>query len=290
LVKVLYATDGGVPARQAGALFERVAARDKTEVVVATVTGPWGPGDEGGPADASFPVNEAASRLRAAGFEAATRIEDGSPGEVILQIIDEGRFDLVLTGAGNRSRLDRLLLGSVSTKVRHAGSVSAMIVHRFRGGSSPVRVLFGTDGSEDSHLALQQMIALFDPVDCDVRVLSVAEHLMPQVTFPIPRAAFATSGPTPELEQEWIDAARIPADDAAAKLRAAGFASEVRAVLGSPTARLMAEADDMQADLVVVGSRGLGAIGRVAVGSVSDHVVREAAAALVARRKSAGSS
>jgi nucleotide-binding universal stress UspA family protein len=42
----------------------------------------------------------------------------------------------------------------------------------------------------------------------------------------------------------------------------------------------------MQADIVVVGSRGLGAVERVAIGSVSDQIAREAPATLVARSAS----
>jgi nucleotide-binding universal stress UspA family protein len=183
---------------------------------------------------------------------------------------------------GNRSRLGRLLLGSVSSKVLHASPTSVLVVHGISERVGPGRVLFGTDGSADANVALAQIMTVLDPTSCHIKVLAVAEHLMPKVGFPIPRLAYATAAPTPEQEKEWIAAALEVADHAAEKLRAAGFRAEAQAVLGAPAQRLFAEAEKTQADIVVVGSRGLGAVERVAIGSVSDQIAREAPATLVA--------
>jgi nucleotide-binding universal stress UspA family protein len=198
-------------------------------------------------------------------------------------MIEEGGFDLTVLGAGNRPWLGRLLFGSVSTKVLHASLASVMIVHKVSEPVSTIRVLFGTDGSNDAEVALDQMIGFLDPSACQISILSVAEHLMPHLSFPIPRMAYASSGPTPELEQEWIAAAQKLATDAARKLEDSGFRTEAHAAIGSPASTLLAEAQRIPADVVVVGSRGLGAMERAAIGSVSDQVVREASAAFVAR-------
>ena len=85
-------------------------------------------------------------------------------------------------------------------------------------------------------------------------------------------------------------AAQKPAADAARKLEGSGFRNEVHAAIGSPAASLLAEAQRMPADLVVLGTRGLGAMERAPIGSVSDQVVREAAATFVGRAPSGGSS
>ena len=45
---------------------------------------------------------------------------------------------------------------------------------------------------------------------------------------------------------------------------------------------LLDEASQLEADLVVLGARGLGPIGRLTVGSVSAHIARHAPATLVA--------
>jgi nucleotide-binding universal stress UspA family protein len=187
-------------------------------------------------------------------------------------------------GAGNRSRMSRLLLGSVSTKILHTAPISALIVHRTTSPTgTPLKVLFGTDGSEYANLGLAQMVELLNPATCSINVVSVAEHLMPSLSFPIPRVGYATHAPTPEKEKEWIAAAEGPARNAAKKLDEAGFETEVKVVLGAPTSQLLAEVDEIKADLVVIGSRGLGTVERAALGSVSGQIVNEAPATLVAR-------
>jgi nucleotide-binding universal stress UspA family protein len=289
-VRVLYATDGGRPAADAVSLLQRAAIPDKTKVTVVTVAAPGIPAvtrrDNEDPAvnSPADVLRSAEEQLEAAGFEAEGRLLEGPPGPVIVEEIDSGDFDLAVMGAGNRSRLSRLLLGSVSTKVLHASLTSVLIVHRFSKGTGPIRVLLGTDGSDDADIAVSQSSAFLDPVSCQITVLAVAEHLMPQLSFPVPRVAYATTAPTPEQEQEWIDVALQVAMRDVAKLRAAGFESEAKAALGAPAERLLAEADNTRADIVVVGTRGLGAVQRAVMGSVSDQMVREAPATFVARR------
>lgn len=284
-MKVLYATDGGAPAMQALALLKRVAAPENAQVSAVTVVG----GRVGemvedeGLRPATEILQSAVTELKEAGIAAEMRILRGEPGPTILKEIAEGGFELAVLGAGNRSWLGRLLLGSVSTKVLHASPTSMMIVRRISDVSSPVQVLFATDGSAYADVALEQMIAFMHPSTCQINVLSVAEHLMSQLSFPIPRVGYATSAPTSELERDWIAAAKELATDAADNLERAGFRTQAQAVLGAPVARVLAEALNVQADLLVVGSRGLGAVDKAAIGSVSDQLVREAPATFVSR-------
>lgn len=289
-MRVLYAADGGRPAADACSLLQRAAIPDKTKVTVVTIAAPGispvtQPDNEDPAEDSPAHVlRSAEQQLEAAGFEVDGRLLEGPPGPVIVEEIDSGEFDLAVMGAGNRSRLNRLLFGSVSTKVLHASLISVLIVHRFSKSAGPIRVLLGSDGSDDANLAVAQASAFLDPDSCEVTVLTFAEHLMPQLTFPIPRVAAATTARTPEQEKEWIDTANDLATREMAKLRAAGFAAEAKAALGAPVRRLLAEADNTRADLVVVGSRGLGAVERASLGSVSDQMLREAPATFVARR------
>jgi nucleotide-binding universal stress UspA family protein len=283
VVKILFATDGGAPALQALSLLERVAAPTQGAITVVTV----------GSRDSSLVKGEglapedilgsAVKRLHDAGFTADLRVLDGRPAAAIVEEIIDGDFELTVLGAGNRSRLGRILMGSVSTKVLHASPSSVLIVHRVSELEHPIRVLFGTDGSQYADLAVDQMIGFLNPSSCEVDVVSVAEHLMPVISFPIPREAYATSAPTPQQEKEWMNTAQGYATASTAKLEAAGFKSTARARLGSPSLQLLDESDRIDADLVVVGSTGLGALQRATLGSVSDQMVRNTPAAFVAR-------
>jgi nucleotide-binding universal stress UspA family protein len=86
------------------------------------------------------------------------------------------------------------------------------------------------------------------------------------------------------LERQRIDEGRPVAHRASRLARSAGFDVMEEAVLvGRPGSQLLKEADSIGADLIVVGSRGLGALSRTLLGSVSDQVLRHAPATFVGR-------
>lgn len=280
-MRVLYATDGGIPAQQALDLLREAADPSKVHITVVSVVPDQLPDDASEAAPG--PDEEATKLLLEAGFRSESRILQGRPGPAILTELETGNYDLAVLGAGNRSWLGRLLLGSVSTKVLHAAPISVLIVHQASDVQAPIRVLFGTDGSSHADKGLRGITGLLNPTACLIEVVSVAEHLMPQISFPAPRAAYAITAPSPEQEEEWLASARTIATSAAEQLETAGFKAEANAVLGAAALRLLAEIEKSGSDLVVVGERGLGAIAKAALGSVSDQVVRNAPATLVAR-------
>ena len=57
---------------------------------------------------------------------------------------------------------------------------------------------------------------------------------------------------------------------------AAGEVAEMHARVGRPNAEIVGLADELDAGLIVLGSRGLGPLRRALMGSVSDSVVRHA--------------
>jgi nucleotide-binding universal stress UspA family protein len=126
-----------------------------------------------------------------------------------------------------------------------------------------MRVLVATDGSNDAKAAVEWMHYLPFPGDREVMVITV-------VTPPAP----ARPDMAGELRGALIAEARRLADDTAAELicrRAIG-----RVVEGDPREEIVAAARDWDADLVVLGARGLGAIREFFLGSVSLWVARHA--------------
>lgn len=63
----------------------------------------------------------ASQTLRDVGFTVTTRVEQGDPKVVLLDLAEEWHADLVMLGSHGRKGLDRFLMGSVSEAVaRHA--------------------------------------------------------------------------------------------------------------------------------------------------------------------------
>ena len=91
----------------------------------------------------------------------------------------------------------------------------------------------------------------------------------------LPVAGFAMAGPV-SVPHELDDHDRSSLDEALELAEERGIEARSRLLVGGPATRIVAFADEIDADLVVLGSRGLGAIGSTLLGSVSRKVLHDA--------------
>ena len=280
-MKVVLATDGNEPAGAAATLLTRLAHRERTEVRVVAVNGfetvlaeaevlhHYDPA--AGRQHAQAALDAALATVRAGGLRAEGVVVDGDPTTEILACAADEEAALVVVGAGHVRWTDTLLLGSTSSAVLHSASASVLVVHDVR-GEARVGVLIATDGSEGSQRAVRVFTDLADPERCEVCVLSVAE--LPALGG---RGVLGDDLAAAELRVR----AEGRAEDVATILRGKKFRVRTEAAAGRPVSGLLEAARDH--DLVVVGSRGHGAIRRVLLGSVSDSLARQTRATLVGR-------
>ena len=73
-------------------------------------------------------VQQAATKLRAAGFSVTTSVEEGHPKSVIVESAAKWPADLILLGSHGRKGIDRFLLGSVSEAVARHAPCSVQVV------------------------------------------------------------------------------------------------------------------------------------------------------------------
>jgi nucleotide-binding universal stress UspA family protein len=288
-MKILFATDGAAPSEHAGEMLARLADPARTHVVVMSVNdfdvamreaklaGHFS--TEEGHTAARHAADQAADRLRDAGFEhVETRVEDGDEASEIVHAASTEDLGLVVVGSGKESWLDSVVLGSVSSSVLHGSPCPVLVVHRAPEGDGPVRVVIGADGSEGANHSIEAFAALADPARCAVTVITAAAPL-----------ALPPGGPAGEgiLGREVADdetaLAERHSEAAADTLRAAGFDVETDVVVGGAAGVLLEGAEQREADLVVVGARGLGRFRAKMLGSVSDRLIRHAPATLVGR-------
>jgi nucleotide-binding universal stress UspA family protein len=174
--------------------------------------------------------------------------------------------DLLVVGARGLGRFRELVLGSVSQQCLHHSKIPIAIV---REDTSPrfgvQRIVVGVDGSETSQRALRWALD-----ECRVRKACVeVVHAwdIPPLGFP----ALELPRTYPDLE----DAGRSLVDDALEHADTTGIPTIRRAVLRGPASVVLVELAG-GADLVVVGSRGLGGFKGLLLGSVSHRITHHA--------------
>jgi nucleotide-binding universal stress UspA family protein len=139
------------------------------------------------------------------------------------------------------------------------------------GEERPIRVLAAVDGSEHAERAAQVAAGLVAGRRAEVELLMVLSFELDPYTL--------LGEPVEEtLETQRAEHHAIEAATAAPRriLESAGARVEIRHRFGNPADEILAEAQEREPDLIVVGRQGLSPPARWLIGSVSDRVVRHA--------------
>jgi nucleotide-binding universal stress UspA family protein len=159
-----------------------------------------------------------------------------------------------------------------------------------------MKLLIAYDGSECAEAALDDLTHAGLPDKGQALVMTVAEVWLPPPppsAYEIVQITVDTESPR-GLEHKYMAGSQAVKDaDAMAAKAAARFQSNFphwkvkhESVWGSPTWELFSKAEEWRADLIVVGSHGRSALGRLFLGSISQWLLNEARCSVrVARGK-----
>jgi nucleotide-binding universal stress UspA family protein len=135
------------------------------------------------------------------------------------------------------------------------------------------KMLIATDGSELAGRALEHGLKLAKLVEAEVTILTVTE---PAAVVGAGYASIAGTmiDPMPELIQAQEEAAKQVLSDAEAAAVAAGLTVQTRLIDNSfPAEGIVAAAEEIGANLIVMGSHGRSGIGRLLLGSQTSNVL-----------------
>ncbi|MGA7986771.1 MAG: universal stress protein [Candidatus Dormiibacterota bacterium] len=183
--------------------------------------------------------------------------------DVIDRVADEVDADLVVVGSREIGGLHRLLAGSVSTSVLHTTHRPVLIVRGGEHSWPPARFIVGVDRSRESKRAA--LIAASIASIYDDAVVELVEVLPDPMA---PTAHYFNLDGELAVEHEALDVLAESLE------HVAGHPVGSATVFGEPAGALLARGDGLTGpSLVVVGTRGLGGMRRLLLGSVSTKVL-----------------
>ena len=126
-------------------------------------------------------------------------------------------------------------------------------------------ILVPLDGSQAGREALLYALSLAETYQASVWILHVIDLNQYMSSF----EQVSGSG---YLPQEILDEGQKVLEEVCG-LIPAGVTAKTLVKMGRPQERILETAEEMQADLIVMGSRGLGALKQMLMGSVSQHIL-----------------
>lgn len=147
--------------------------------------------------------------------------------------------------------------------------------------NDPRQVLLPVDKSESSRRAMTWYMAnIFRPSDV-IHLLHVCEPSYAANNFSLTTIGQSKTNEINAMLQEHIELSNTLSHDFLSKLEDKGVSGDFTLTVGTkPGETIVNHARDMNADLIVMGNRGVSTFKRTFVGSVSDYVLHHTAVPL----------
>jgi nucleotide-binding universal stress UspA family protein len=176
---------------------------------------------------------------------------------------------------------------SVSGSVVHHSHGSVLIVKDGAGedGDLSGPILLAVDGSEQARVAAEAALEISSATDPGLHVVFV---------MPTEERLYGHHFYSEDVKRAIRERAEGDIEAFLAERRGwiethGGKVEDTRMAVGRPDAEIVRLAEELQAGLIVVGSRGLGGMRRALMGSVSNSVVRHAHSPVLVARGEEGS-
>lgn len=275
---ILLATDGSEDAalatRAAVDLSERTGA--ELHVVHAWQTVPTahfeGMVNAAFKEDARELLNEQTKKIEdAGGTVAEAHLRKDSPAQAIVELATEIDADLIVMGSRGLGRLKRLVTGSVSEGVVHNAHLPVLLLRGGVDGWPPEHVVVGEDGSEPARRAGELAAELGRLIGAGMTLVRVYPEL--------PEVYEEGRKMDPRTTDDELHRAEEELRERAGEIEAVfGSRPRISIAVGDAAEDLVETARGRKAEntLIAVGSRGLGPVKRLRMGSVSTKVLRAA--------------
>ena len=201
--------------------------------------------------------------------EAEVTVVSTPPVAAVLREAARFDADVIVLGWRGHGAVRRFLVGSVSRGVVRDARCAVLVVRRRQ--REVRRIVVGVDGSANAQRAVGLLNRLPAPRGGHVTLVSAIDHMeVPSHPLP-PRAAAATLvAEVKRINADRMAQAEKALASAEAALTGAGWRVRTRVTVGAPLRELLAIVDSADADLLVVGARGVSGMRRLLLGSVAE--------------------
>jgi len=231
--------------------------------------------------DLQSTLRAAAAPLEAPDRIVETRVVRGRPASALLDEAHAMQPDLMVIGSRGHGPLATVLVGSVSTEVVDHAPCPVLVAR----GPAAHRLIVGVDGSSSAQRAVATLSTWPIFAGLPARVVAVAQ---PPAGWAVSIGA-ALYPAWVELRDSTVDARRGQLEQVAERacevLATVGLQATSELREGDPAEELLHAANEDGADLIVVGSRGLSALTRLALGSVARKVLLHTRASVLVVRE-----
>ncbi len=194
-------------------------------------------------------------------IEARGAIIDGDPADAIISAASLQKSDLIVLAARGTTAVEKWLLGGTTTKVLQHSPVPVLVTKGKKRHTTFKRILCGVDGSKESEFAVRTAIDLAQGYDGEICIAHVGDLGNGPSPYSTVEAEYLQ-----EKAQAWIDSDIGRLQDEASRQ---GVDSSTVFLMGDVTESMLTHASEWNADLIAVGSRGLGGFSKLRLGSTS---------------------
>ncbi len=239
--RIVQGTDGSASSARAGRVAGAIAVANSAELIVAHV-------HVAGDAAAQGTLAGAVAVCEAAGVRArrlTSELLEGRPAEALVGFAEQRDAGLLVVGGGRGQRDSP---GEVSRRLSHRARCDLLIVgDRLPRDGRYTHVLLATDGSKTADRAARKAYDLAESLEARVTMVFVGHPATGSLITTDTVATYA--GPVP---------------------------TEVVIISGDPTREILAAATRVDADLIVIGNKGMTGVKRFLTASVPGRVSERA--------------
>lgn len=205
-------------------------------------------------------LHKAEELAKAEGALIKTVCEEGEAYERIIDLAEADNCELIVMGRRGMSRLERVLVGSVTARVIGHSPIDVLVVP-LTAEIGWKKILLATDGSRYSKAAAERAIDFAGEYGGELRVVSVID---------VPAEFY---GEAPDAVEDLVAKAKAYVEDVKKQAEASGVKAETLVREGETYRMILDVAEDLGVNAIVLGSHGRTGLKRLLMGSVTEKVI-----------------